>query len=87
VTFLLGRFSDSGGNDNIQEIESFTVQGRLADLASPVNVIGNTVLNNRSYIDVALFVPVGHTLQAASVTDLEPEFALSGAGLGNCTIR
>jgi hypothetical protein len=66
----------------------FYVEGPTVRLVSPGadGRIDIGALRNRGYIDVTLTVDVaGYTLDAASVTDLAPEFILSGAGLG--TVR
>ena len=85
VTFEGNRFTDSAGLANITEVETFTVVGPVANLESPRSggSIGADALNNRSYLDVSLHVPAGHLLDPASVIDLDPEFTLSGAGLGS----
>ncbi|CAB5140735.1 diguanylate cyclase/phosphodiesterase (GGDEF & EAL domains) with PAS/PAC sensor(s), partial [Olavius algarvensis associated proteobacterium Delta 3] len=85
VTFVKGAFADNGPYTNVAETETFTVQGPTADLANPLNgeAIGTTAINDRGYIDVEISVPAGSSLLVTSVTDLEAEFQLGGAGLGN----
>ena len=45
-----------------------------------------TSTNSRTYIDVTFAPTQGHTLNTASITDLNPEFALAGAGFDTVAV-
>ena len=81
VNFAGGSFT-SGANANVGESERLTIQQLTAALADPTSggSVGADVLNNRGYFDVTYTVPAYATsIDVASVTDLQPEFTLSGA--------
>ena len=62
----------------------FTVVGASATITNPTPgaSVDINVLNGRAWIDVTFTNPTLFTIDPASITDLAPEFALSGAGLG-----
>src|SRR5262249_42324669 len=69
---------------------TFTVEGASAVISDPGagGSIDINVLNNPNYIDVRFTAPTnpaGLAIDVNSITDLTPEFALSGSGLG--TVR
>jgi len=81
VNFVQGNFEDTLYS-NLTSSQVFTVEGTTANLADSLygSIVGLNQLNNRGYIDVSLNVPAGMILNSGSVTDLDPEFVLSGAG-------
>ena len=83
INFVGGSFT-SGGNANVAETESLTVLQLTADVADPTNggSTGADVLNDRGYFDVTYTVPsYASSIDVASVTDLAPEFTVSGAAV------
>jgi hypothetical protein len=81
---------DSAGNRSIADPEAreFYVEGPTVTLVSPGanGQIDIGALKSRGFIDVTWSVSVaGYDLDPASVTDMAPEFTLSGDGLG--TVR
>ncbi|HEX6130520.1 MAG TPA: hypothetical protein VF044_02260, partial [Actinomycetota bacterium] len=74
---------------NRAEQERFLVVGPTGDLVDPVDggSTGLDSLNNRGYLDVAIVTPAGHTLDLASVTDLDPEFTILLGGAATTAIR
>src|SRR5439155_287215 len=84
-------WQDNGGNAGSASADdrALTVEGPTATLTDPQPGSGIDVhkLNGRNYVDVAFpTAPVDHTIDTTSITDLAPEFRLSGAGLGTVTI-
>ncbi|HWS34529.1 MAG TPA: hypothetical protein VN408_17540, partial [Actinoplanes sp.] len=82
--------TDSGttsGAGNTAVTLAFTVVGATAVITNPTPgaSVDINVLNGRAWINVTFTSPTLFTIDWASITDLAPEFALSGAGLG--TIR
>ena len=68
----------------------FVVEGasaRLVDPTTGANLDINTI-NGRTFIDVEFDSPTSGTLDflESSITDLDPEFRLTGAGLGSITL-
>ena len=68
----------------------FVVEGasaRLVDPTTGANLDINTI-NGRTFIDVEFESPTSGTLDflESSITDLSPEFRLTGAGLGSVTL-
>ena len=89
VTFQDGTFT-TGGHANLAETEKLTVQQLTATVVDPTNggAVGAGVLNDRGYFDVTYHVPdYASTIDAASVTDLDPEFTVSGAAVTLDTTR
>ena len=83
LDFNPNSFSDDGPFSNVAFSQGFTVEAVAVGLEDPVDAetIGLTRINdNRGYVDVPIQVPYGGVLDEKSVTDLEPEFALTGAG-------
>ncbi|MEP7335841.1 MAG: hypothetical protein ABI717_08685, partial [Actinomycetota bacterium] len=81
VTF--GSFS-SGGFNTVAETEELTIQQLTGDVADPTSggAVGADVLNERGYVDVTFLVPTyASTIDAASITDADPEFTISGAAI------
>ncbi len=79
--------TDSGttpGAGNAPTTLTFTVVGTTAAVVNPTPgaSIDINVLNGRGWIDVTFTNPTFFTIDPASITDLAPEFALGGAGLG-----
>jgi Ca2+-binding RTX toxin-like protein len=76
LTFDGGAFSDSEGNENLDLLLSFTIDGSTADLRSPANggIVGIDVLQNQGFIDVTLSPAGGPTIDLASLMDGQPEF-------------
>ncbi|MDB4600633.1 hypothetical protein OAG97_02815, partial [Akkermansiaceae bacterium] len=69
---------------------SFVVEGasaRLVDPTTGANIDINSI-NGRTFIDVEFDSPTSGTLDflESSITDLDPEFRLTGAGLGSITL-
>ena len=77
VTFLPGSFSSNSttnptGYDNLAKTDHFTVQQLTADLADPQSgaLVGVTMVNGRSFVDVTFTVPSGaELLDVSSATD------------------
>ena len=69
---------------------SFVVEGASARLVDPTSgaEIDINSINGRTYIDVPFDSPTGGTLDflESSITDLGPEFRLTGSGLGSITL-
>ena len=65
------------------------MQGPTGQVVDPQGGSGIDVntLNGRTYIDVTLpTAPSGYTVDPLSITDLAPEFTLTGSGLGTVAI-
>ena len=85
ITFVADSWNDAGGSGGPDAVFLFGIDGPVANLVGPGDN-GNIdigELNNRNYIDVILPTEPGYIIDAASVTDLEAEFSLSGPGLGS----
>ena len=83
VAFVSHSFT-SGGHQNNGETEEMTIQQLTADVADPTSggTVGAGVLNDRGYFDVTYHVPdYASSIDVASVTDLDPEFTVSGANV------
>ena len=67
---------------------TFTVQGATARLVDPGagGTIDVNVLNDRNWIDVQFVAPTGLKIDAGSITDLDPEFTLTGPGIGSIAL-
>ena len=67
---------------------TFTVQGGTARLVDPGagGSIDVNVLNDRNWVDVQFVAPTGLKIDAGSITDLDPEFTLTGAGVGSIVL-
>ena len=79
------------GAGNVMTTLGFAVDGATALLADPASGgrIDINVLNNRNYIDIIYAVPTtpaGLALDLGSITDTDPEFTLSGVGLGTIAL-
>jgi hypothetical protein len=79
-------WQDAQGNAGPVSNWTFGVEGPTAVVVSPAT--GGNIdigeLNNRNYIDVTFpSAPAGYAIDFASITDLAPEFTLSGAGVGS----
>jgi hypothetical protein len=88
MAFQAGSFT-SGAWSNIAETETFTILQLTADLAGPPSggVLGVEDLNNRGFFDVTFTVPAyASSLVVASVTDLEPEFTVTGLPAGKTLV-
>ncbi|HLQ76232.1 MAG TPA: hypothetical protein VK210_02700, partial [Terriglobia bacterium] len=93
VKFLAQSWKDAAGNfgaDGVNATYLFGIDGTVAKVAGPGD--GGSIdigeLNSRNYIDVMFPDPAstgvpGYVVDPGSITDLTPEFALSGAGLGS----
>ncbi|HEY6226375.1 MAG TPA: hypothetical protein VI282_04555, partial [Verrucomicrobiae bacterium] len=86
VTLQNGNVVPGAVND--EATISFTVDGATASLSNPGNAgsIDIHVLNGRNYLDVDFTAPAGLGIDASSISDLDPEFTLSGAGLGSARL-
>jgi hypothetical protein len=89
VTLEDGTVVTGNGNDVITQ--GFIIEGATAILSDPGSdaSIDINVLNNRNYIDVDFVAPTdpaGLTVDVSSITDLDPEFELTGQGLGTVSI-
>ncbi len=87
VTFMGGTVFDTADtqgaaeNTNLASAATFTVTGPTVDLVNPGDsgAIGQTVINDRGFIDVPFNVPAGATLAPASIIgDATPPFTLGG---------
>jgi hypothetical protein len=79
---------DSAGNGSVADAaeRSFFIEGPVVRLESPGagGQIDIGTLRSRGYIDITWTIAAsGFTLDPASITDLAPEFTLTGAGLGS----
>ena len=85
TTFTAGAFEDDAGFSSLEQVATFTVEGPTADLTTPAPgaAIGVRSLNDRGFFDVTITVPVGTTLDVASVTDPADEFTIQGPTQGN----
>ncbi|MHC4396737.1 MAG: hypothetical protein ACYS1A_13895 [Planctomycetota bacterium] len=91
VKFIGNSWSDTAGDgstiDNLAETEDFTIFELGADLVDPVdgNVANLSELNDiqRKYIDISFSTYSDIALDISSITDTDPEFNLSGPGIGN----
>ena len=83
-------WQDTNGNPAPTVARTITIQGPVAQLADPATSSGVDInkINGRNFLDVTLPAPtdVGYTIDAASVTDLAPEFRLSGNGVGTVAL-
>ncbi|PYQ01027.1 MAG: hypothetical protein DMF83_26620, partial [Acidobacteria bacterium] len=101
VTFNAGSFKNAdvtlengnvvAGAANDQIVATFSVEGATATLTDPGagGTIDINAINDRNYIDVAFVAPTSPTALAideGSVTDLTPEFTLTGDGLGSAVL-
>ncbi|PYQ00803.1 MAG: hypothetical protein DMF83_27255, partial [Acidobacteria bacterium] len=101
VTFTAGSFKNAdvtlengnvvAGAANDQIVATFTVEGATATLTDPGagGTIDINAINNRNYIDVAFAAPTspaGLAIDEGSITDLAPEFTLTGDGLGSVVL-
>ncbi|MBN1192526.1 MAG: hypothetical protein JXA36_02365, partial [Coriobacteriia bacterium] len=81
IAIAAASWADDGGNMGAASTYVFRIEGPTANLANPVagSNVDVAALNNRNWIDV-LFpdAPAGYQLDHASITDLDPEFRLSG---------
>lgn len=79
------------GTENGDVALRFFIEGATAILADPgagANIDINS-LNDRNYIDVVFVTPTDPenlTIDAGSITDFEPEFRLTGPGIGSVTL-
>ena len=82
---------DALGNGSVLDnpAREFVIEGPTARIVSPANggEVDFGVVNGRNYLDVtfendlgAPLAPAGYTIDPASITDLQPEFTLSGPG-------
>ena len=83
--------SDAGttaGASNEATTLSYTVTGVSAVIADPTPgaAVDIGVINGRNWIDVTIDPADDWVLDVASVTDLAPEFVLSGPGLGSIVL-
>ncbi len=76
------------GASSLAFSQSFTVQGATAQLVDPGagGTIDVNVLNDRDWIDVEFVAATGLKIDTGSITDLDPEFTLSGPGVGSITL-
>ena len=81
-SFMAGTYS------NLEDNEGFTVLGPTADLTNPGAgaITGLGAINGRGYIDVVFTVAPGKTLDAATITDTDPEFAISSTATNGDTV-
>src|SRR2546426_3924389 len=101
VTFNAGSFKNLdvklengtvvAGAANEEIVATFSVEGATATLTDPGagGTIDINAINDRSYIDVAFVAPTSPTglaIDEGSVTDLAPEFTLTGDGLGSVVL-
>ena len=78
----------STGTGSMASSITISVDGATAVVANPGAGGGIDIrnLSDRNYIDVDFMAPTspsGLTIDQTSITDLDPEFALSGSGLGS----
>ena len=78
----------STGASSVAFERKFTVQGATARLVDPgaSGTIDVNVLNDRTWIDVQFVAPAGMKIDAGSITDLDPEFTLTGPGIGSVVL-
>ena len=83
-TWVAGGWADTQGNTTTQDARTLTVLGPTATLANPSagSGIDRDVFNDRNWIDVTYAADATD----ASISDLAPEFTLSGDGLGTVSI-
>ena len=82
---------DSGGNESLATEDDLTkrLDGPTAVIVNPGAgaSVDINALNNRNWIDVTYDpAPAGYALVGSSITDLAPEFALSGPGVGTAAL-
>src|SRR4051794_1362516 len=73
------------GASNAETTLTFNIQGATGNLIDPGaggSVDVNTI-NDRNWIDVSFTAASSRTIDAASITDLDPEFTLTGSGVGS----
>ena len=80
----------TAGLKSAEQVLTVTVTGTTPVAVDPGagGAIDVNVLNNRTWIDVVYHLPTaaGVSLDKASITDLAPEFVLSGSGLGSIVL-
>ena len=86
IDFAGGTWVDSAGNTDLAANLTFTVTGVTAELLDAGDIdLG--ALNARNYIDVTFpDAPAGFSIDFDSITDLDTEIELSGAGLGDVVV-
>ena len=87
LKFAPASWQDSGGNTNIAETRSFTVNGATAVLSGGFErpVVGLSIINNEKYIEVTFNPTSGSQLDSATILDAGAEFTLSGDGAKSIT--
>ncbi len=87
VTFVAGRFGDSGGQLNQAETEHFDVALATAELADPAHaqILDRTALESRGWIDVTFNAVATVPVDALSITDADAEISLSSTN-GNAIV-
>ena len=89
IDFTVSGWFDSAGNPGVDGPAfdpAIRVEGPTADLVDPSNGANVDVneINNRNFLDVTFeAAPADFEIDFQSITDLEPEFALVGDGLGD----
>ncbi|MDX5398537.1 MAG: hypothetical protein LPK92_02260, partial [Actinomycetes bacterium] len=76
------------GASSAETTLTFTVVGASATVTNPTPgaSVDVNVLNGRAWVDVTFTDPTLFTIDPASITDLAPEFQLSGPGLGTIQV-
>jgi hypothetical protein len=77
VDFIAGSYKDKKNNINIAEQSTFTVTGSTAQIVGPSQLFNE--LNERGYIELQFSPTLGGTLDESSLTDIDPEFTVSGS--------
>ena len=89
VTFITDSWGDSNGNLEEGTSYDYVVEGPAIRLVAPADEVKVDIgeLNARNYVDVRFpTIPTGYTIDPASMADADPEFVLSGPGLGTITL-
>ncbi|MEI7701234.1 MAG: hypothetical protein WCK86_15650, partial [Planctomycetia bacterium] len=84
VNFTADSFTDTAGNKNAASTATFTVNAATAALTEPAVDVAE--LNQRKYIDIQFRPTSGATLTDSSISDVEPEFTLSGTAASGVTL-
>ncbi|HMC70394.1 MAG TPA: hypothetical protein VKJ07_14660, partial [Mycobacteriales bacterium] len=97
ISFAAGAFKNADvttssgtvtGASNTAQTLSFTVQGTTAAPGDPSagGSVDINTLNDRNWITVTFAPPSGRHINLASLTDLDPEFTLTGPGIGTAQV-
>jgi Ca2+-binding RTX toxin-like protein len=97
LTFAAGVFKNSdvtsssgtiAGAGNVATTLTYTVQGATAAPVDPGagGSVDINTLNDRNWITVTFTPPTNRTIDVNSITDLDPEFTLTGPGIGTAQL-